>query len=172
MRLAYILHLLVMTATTGATVVVGLYAAHLGVGGRVIGALLSVSALMPLLLGIVAGRIVDRFGVRPPMLVGSLMIACASLSAAVIPGLAMQFGAVILLGAGYSFCMVSQQNVIGILSTPGTRARSFANLSLVYSLGGFLGPLLASELVEHRGYPVAFNVLGLLPLAAGFLLMT
>lgn len=172
MWLAYTLHLLNMTATVGATMTVALYAAQLGAGAYVVGALMSASALPSIALGIAAGRLVDRFGIRPALFAGSLILALAPLLASAIPGLAMQFVTVSVLGAGYLLYMISQQSMVGAVSTPKTRARNFANLSLVYSLGGFLGPLAAGFLIEQRGYAAAFGVLGLLPLAAAALLLT
>jgi len=171
MWLAYTLHLLNMTAAQGGTIVVALYAAHVGAGPLVIAAVVSASAVPPIVLGVAAGRITDRVGFRPSMFAGSVMMAAALILAAAVPGLAAQFATVIVLGTGYLFYMVSQQSMVGALSTAETRARNFANQTLVYSLSGFLGALAAGCLIEQRGHAAAFGVLGLLPLAAGALLL-
>ncbi len=172
MWLAYLLHICNMTAATASALIVALHAAHLGAGAVVIGALIAVSAAPSVVLGVYAGRMSDRLGVRLPMLAGSSLMAAALALAALVPGLPVQFAAVALIGTGHLFYMVAQQAMVGALSTQATRARNFSNQTLVASLARFVGPLAAGFLIEHRGYAVTFGVFAVLPAIAAASLAT
>jgi len=170
--LAYVLNLLNLTAATGATMATALYVDRMGVSTALVDALLSVPALAAVGFGVLAGRLADRDGARESMRFGSLMMAGALLAAAATPSFEIQCAAVFLLGLGFLLFMVAHQRVIGDASKASSRARHFANHSMAYSIGGFLGPLAASVLIERHGFGPAFATLGLIPLASAALLCT
>ena len=62
----------------GSKLVVSLYALQMGAGGLTIGVLAALYALVPLILGIYAGRLTDTKGTRWPMLGGAVLV-CAGM---------------------------------------------------------------------------------------------
>jgi len=172
MPFAYVLHFCNTFAAYASTMVVALYAAHLGADAVVIGLLIAVSALAPAVLGVHAGRLADRFGVRRPMLAGSAMMGAALMLAALAGGMPALYVAVVVLGAGFVFYMVAQQSLVGAISTKETRARNFTNQILVATVAHFVGPLVTGWLIERFGYAAAFQTLALASAAAAVLLLT
>ena len=75
-------------------------------------------------------------------------------------------------GLLFAFSGVCLQNLVGLLSNTETSAKNFSNYSMLISLTGFIGPLLAGFSVDHSGHAVACLYLVLLSLVpAAFLLI-
>jgi MFS family permease len=149
---------------TGSRVVVALDALSMGASPFTVGVLVSLYALLPMLLSVAAGRLVDRIGARRPMLAGSVVIGVGATLPVAFPGLPALFASAMLLGVGFMAFQLAAQNATGMLGAPATRARNFGLLALGYSVSGFLGPLLAGFAIDHFGFRAAFGVLALIPL--------
>jgi hypothetical protein len=76
---------------TGSRVIVALDALSMGASAFTVGVLVSLYALLPMFLSVVAGRLVDRVGARRPMLVGSVLIGIAATLPVALPGLPSLF---------------------------------------------------------------------------------
>jgi predicted MFS family arabinose efflux permease len=63
------------------------------------------------------------------------------------------------------------QNLVGLQGGPQDRAKNFSTLSLIFSFGGFAGPLLAGFSIDHAGPDVACLSLVLLSLVPAALLV-
>src|SRR5262249_11876362 len=85
----------------GSRVALTLYALARGAGPARVGLLMALSALLPAVLAIPAGRLTDRIGVRGPMLVGSFGIALGAGIAFAVPGLTTLFIAAPLIGVSF-----------------------------------------------------------------------
>jgi MFS family permease len=140
-------------------VVVSLYALQLGAGPLTIGLLAGSFSLFPMLLAVVSGRLVDRYGARWPMTFGIIGGGLGVLVPWAAPGLPALFVAGLLTGLSVIFINLATQNLVGLLSTPDNRARYFANYTLTMSAGQLLGPLLAGFSVDHLGHSNALLAL-------------
>ncbi len=140
-------------------VVVSLYALQLGAGPLTIGLIAGSFSLFPMLLAVIAGRLVDRHGARWPMTFGIVCGGLGVLTPWAAPGLPALYAAGLLTGLSVIFINLSTQNLVGLLSTPDNRARYFANYTLTMSAGQLLGPLLAGFSVDHIGYSGALLAL-------------
>jgi len=149
---------------TGSRVIVALDALSRGASPFTVGVLVSLYALLPMLLSVVAGRVVDRIGARRPMLLGSVLIGVAATLPVAFPGLASLFAGATLLGVGFMAFQLAAQNTTGEIGGPAARARNFSLLALGYSVSGFVGPLLAGFAIDHFGFRAAFATLALVPL--------
>jgi len=152
------------TTLTGARVVVSLDALARGASPATVGVLMSLFALLPVFLAVAAGRLVDRIGVRRPMLWGSAGATVGALLPFAFPGLAALFAAAALLGASFMLFQVPAQRATGDLADVAGRAARFSHLALGYSLSGFLGPLIAGLAIDHLGFRPTFALLAVLPL--------
>src|SRR5687767_9714688 len=105
-----------MTAYRGSKVVVTLFAAELGVPQFFVGVLIAVYSVFPMLLGIFAGKLTDRIGVRRPMIAGTIGVMMALTVPFFFPRIPALYVAAVLLGASWVFYNVCAQNLMGILS--------------------------------------------------------
>ncbi|HYH42774.1 MAG TPA: MFS transporter, partial [Burkholderiales bacterium] len=149
------LYILALAALSGTAVRAGnmvlvLYALKLDSSAFVIGLLGSMFAVLPMLFSMPAGKLADRYGSRVILL---FCVAGSGLGLLVpwaFPGMTAMFIAAALIGL--SLCMiVPLQNLMGLISTPETRARNFANFSLGMGSANLLGPLIAGFFVDLAG---------------------
>src|SRR6266545_1758851 len=162
--------LLNMTAYRGSKVVVTLFAIELGAPQLYIGALVAMYALFPMLLGLYAGKLTDRLGVRLPMIAGSIGVASGLLVPFIFPRLPALYLSAMFIGASWVFYNVCVQNLIGLLSDVESRPRNFSNYGLVMAGGSFFGPTLAGFGIDHIGHQNTYLCLAAVPLAAALII--
>lgn len=156
------LSLLNVTGYKGARTLSTLYALELGADPFLIGGLLATYALFPLLLAVYVGRVVDRLGVRLPLICGLAVVATGVFLPFVVPGLAWLFVALAVTGAGFIFTHVSMQTLAGTLGGGAARTRNFSNYSLGIAATDFTGPVLAGLSIDLVGHGAAFLTLSVL----------
>jgi MFS family permease len=115
----------------------------------------------------VTGRVTDRIGRRPPMLVG---LAVSGVSTAVLGMLdtAPLFLAVSLV-AGMGSGLVNPPMNAAVADVIGSGARGgtvLAGFQMAADFGAIVGPVVAGALAEGAGYSVAFAVTGCVALVA------
>jgi MFS family permease len=162
--------LLNVTAYRGSKLALTLFAIDLGASQMSIGVLIAMYSVAPVLLGLYAGRLTDRLGVRMPMIAGTLGVFVALVVPFVFPGLPALYATSALIGASWVFYNICAQNLIGILSNPESRARNFSNFGLVMAGGSFFGPQLCGFSIDHFGFERTYLHLALVPLAAALVL--
>lgn len=165
----YVVFLIVlcnMTSFRGSKVLVTLFAIELGAPQFYIGVVIALYSLFPLLLALYAGRLSDRFGVRPPMLAGSLGLATGLLLPYLSPTLPALYASAALIGASHVFYNVSVQNLVGALDSAEDRTRNFTNYGLVMAVGSLAGPLVAGFSIDRFGHATTYLYLAALPLVA------
>ncbi len=116
------------------------------------------------MLSWLAGRLADRFGSRWLLMAGALGGGAGILIPYFVPGFASIFVAAALNGISLAIYNVSLQNLVGLLSSPENRTRSFSNYSLSNSVGSLTGPLIAGYSMEHLGHGAAWLPIALLAL--------
>ena len=89
MTLAFVLplNILLHLAYAGTRVTLSLFALNLGASAFTVGLLLSLLALLPMTFSVAVGRLIDRIGVRKPMLVGATALIAGILVAVISPTL-------------------------------------------------------------------------------------
>lgn len=130
-----------------------------------IGALLSVYALVPMILSVTGGRWIDRIGVRRPLFTGLWLMVFGSVVAAVPLGLPMLFVTSSLVGSGFLISQLVVQKLIGDRGQTHEQRRAlFGWLAVGYSISGVLGPVTAGFLYDGLGAGDTFLALALMPL--------
>lgn len=163
--------LLNMSAYRGSKVLVTLFALDLGVSQFWIGAIVAVYSVFPMLIGLSVGKLIDRLGVRVPMICGTLGVSTALLVPYVVPGTPALYVSSILIGGTWVFYNLCAQNLIGILGGAENRARNYSNFGLAMSGGSFFGPMIAGFSIEHFGHAQSYLYLALLPFASALILI-
>ena len=159
-----VLGILNHTVLTGSRVTVSLYALSLGSSAFIVGILMGLYAFLPMLLGVTAGRLCDRIGVRKPMLAGSCGVAVAAALPCLVTGIAPLFVTTALLGVSFMLFQVATQNATGMFGQPSERAKHFSWLALGYSVSGFCGPLVSGLMIDNVSFSGTFALLAILPL--------
>jgi MFS family permease len=154
--------LAVQGAHMGSRVVASLFAIKLGANPFLVGALISVYSVFPLLLGVYAGRMSDRLGSRTPMLLGCGVMASGLVLPFFLPHLPALYVSAVLIGTGFVFYNVANQNLGGALGSPSERTSNFATLGLGYAGGHFVGPVIAGYTIDYLGHRYAYLVFSLL----------
>lgn len=150
----------------GSRVTVSLYALKQGASPLAVGILLALYAVMPMLLSIASGRLMDRVGTRWPLAASLVGIAVAIAIPSQFAG--MWTLALLAVGAGtaFLFMQLSVQHAVGQLATTGNRTNNYSWLALGFSLSGFLGPTTAGLAIDNFGFTQTFALLAVFPLAA------
>jgi len=144
------------TATIAFRVATALALVQLGLSPAAIGLVLATFALVPMLLAVHGGRMVDRMGVRTPMLAGSALAAAGAAAGALWlhpASLVLGAGAV---GLGMMSFHLGMQHAAGELGGPARRTANFNLLTLGFSVSGLLGPPLVGAAIDAFGHRVAF----------------
>ncbi len=158
------------TATIGFRITVALAAVAAGLSPASIGLVLSTFALVPMLLAVHGGRLVDRIGVRAPMLGGTALAAAGAALCAALPHPATLALATGLVGLGTMGFHLGMQHCAGEIGGAGRRTANFNLLTMSFSVSGLVGPPLAGLVIDHAGHRAAFGGAAALQLAVLFAL--
>ena len=151
-----------------------LFATDLGVSEAQIGLLTACFSLAPLFLAVFAGRFIDHFGEKLPVLVGSAALAVALIAIYALPYLGTVYVAQLLLGGAQLLTFVALQNRVASSVPPEERNQAVASFSLYASIGSMVGPLLGGYATEHFGFTLSyllFSIFALYPLLISVLLI-
>ena len=166
-----LVHLIALTALChagfhGARVTMSLSALSQAGSAFVVGLLMALTAAIPMLLGVAAGRWTDRIGSRKPLMVGAALLLAAITLPVIFTGLWPLFVTAAVGGTGMMVGQVALQNAVGAASDPRQRAENFSHMALGLSMSTFAGPLIAGFSIDHLGFRPAFALLAVLPLAS------
>ncbi len=155
----------------GSRITVSLSAISQGASPLAIGVLMALYALIPMLVAVQAGRLVDRMGAYRPIVIAGSVVAAGIVLPFAFPGLPALFVSSTVVGTAFMMQHIALNHVIGNLGEPAERPVNFSWFALGYSVSGFLGPLLAGFAIDLAGHGVAFLVLALPPAAGTALLL-
>jgi predicted MFS family arabinose efflux permease len=154
----------------GSRITVSLSAINQGASPLAVGLLMSLYAVIPMLLAVHAGRLVDRVGAFRPVAIAGSILAAGMLLPFASHDMPMLYVSAAIVGTAFMMQHIALNHVIGNLGDPSSRAVNFSWFALGYSVSGTLGPLLAGFAIDLLGHRVAFALLAL-PVAAGTALL-
>ena len=153
-------------ALGAARVTTSLYALSLQASEFTVGTLIALFAVFPMLLAVPMGRVIDRGGVRRPLMAGCVVASAGVAIAATVKAIAALYVAAILIGTGFMAIFIAAQHAVGTLAAPDQKAAGFSKLSVGFSISAFLGPLIAGFTIDHVGHAAAFGACGAFTLLA------
>lgn len=149
----------------GVRIAMTLSAVDQGGAPVIVGALLSLYALVPMFLSVTGGRWIDRIGVRRPLFIGLALMVAGSAIAWLPLGLPVLFATSVLVGSGFLLSQLVTQKLVGDADhDPVRRRRNFGLLAIGYSISGVVGPVAAGFLYDGLGAPDTFLSMSLMPL--------
>src|SRR5438477_11951635 len=147
-----------------------LFALQLGASAFAVGALVARFAVLPMLLSVSAGRLIDRLGPRRPVMIGLAVLACGAALPFLFPSVGILYISSPLIGTAFMLLHIAMNSVFGAHGTPEQRAVTFSWLSLGFSISNSIGPLIAGYAIQGFGHPRAMLILSLFPVIALVLL--
>jgi len=141
-----------------------LYLASQGASMTVVGMVVGSSGVLPTLISIHAGALVDQ---RGPVVVAEasvILFGLAGVVLTVLHGVWPVTVAYTLVGLGNIGFAVAPQAVVAAVSTPATRVRNYGYYGLWNSAGAVVGPVVGGFIAGHFGYPAAFSLMWILML--------
>jgi MFS family permease len=150
----------------GSRMTTTLFALQLGASELTVGVLLALFAVLPMFLSVSAGRIIDRFGPRRPVMIGMATLACGAALPFAFPSVTVLYISSPLLGTSFMFLHIAMNSVFGAYATPEERAVTFSWLSLGFSISNSIGPLIAGYAIEGFGHAGAMLSLAAFPVIA------
>ena len=147
------------TAFNGSRVSVSLYALSLQSSPLTVGLLISLYSVLPMLLSVSAGRMIDRVGTVRPIIASSLVLAAGVGLPALVPGLPALYAACTVIGVAFMVFHIAIQNAVASISAPEQRSVNYSWLALGFSISGFLGPTTAGLAIDGAGHRATFALL-------------
>ncbi len=143
-----------------------LFALSLNASPLTVGLMLSLLALLPMTFSVAAGRMIDRIGVRKPMLAGAASLFVGIALIVISPTLRTLFIASCFIGSGFILFHIAVNYVAAVIGRAEDRAKNFSWLALGFSTSGFLGPMVAGFAIDWIGYRRTFLLLACFALLA------
>jgi MFS family permease len=141
----------------------------LDAGNIAVGVVIGSYAVTGLLLRPYAGRLADRRGRRPAVLVGSVLVAASGLLYLPPLGVPGLIAARLVLGAGEGTVFTAGSAWIVDIAPPGRRGRVIGLYGLSVWAGLSLGPLLGELLLHASGYTLVWLFAAASPLAGALI---
>ena len=164
--------ILAHAAFNGTRLTISLDALSMGASALTVGVLMSLFAALPMLLAVPAGRLLDRVGVRVPLIVATACLALSVLLPAAFPGMAMLYVASAAVGTSFMLFHIGVQHAVGEMSAPEDRRDNFGWLALGFSISNFAGPTIAGTSIDHFGHRATFCLLAISAVSAVTLLVS
>jgi MFS family permease len=149
-----------------ATPFIPLSLASQGVSVIVVGAVVGVSGIVPLLISIHVGALVDERGPTVIAKGSVILFALAGAILMVLHGVWPVAVAYTLMGIGNIGFAVAPQAIIAAASTSASRIRDYGSYFLWASAGAIVGPMIGGFAAGRFGYTAAFALVWLLMIPA------
>jgi multidrug resistance protein len=138
------------------------YARTFGVSITMVGLLITVFAVARIIVDIPAGRLTNRVGRRPILIVGPLIQVVSSIGC----GLAVNYGMLLsfrfIQGIGSAMYTTAAMVMLADITTPANRGRLMSYYQGSLLLGCGLGPTMGGFIAEHFGLAAPFFAYALL----------
>lgn len=128
--------------------------------------MMSLFAALPMLLAVASGRLVDRVGVRGPVVLSVAMLAGFVALPALLPHFASFYVAAAGIGTSFMLFHIAVQHAVGTGSGERERKANFGWLALGFSISNFLGPTTAGVLIDTVGHRATFLILSIFALVS------
>lgn len=125
----------------------------------VAGLALATYACGDVLAMIPAGRMSDRIGRRPLIIVGMIILALATLALALTHSVGLAFASTLVAGVGTGMVSPSQQAALAdIMFGHGRGGPVLVTYQMSQDMGTVVGPIAGGFIAQQWGFPTAFTV--------------
>ena len=145
---------------------ISLYALSLGASPLTVGVYISLYSALPMFLAVGAGRMIDRVGMRGPLLASTAALAGAVALPGLVPGLTPLYFAAAIIGTSFMVFHIAVQHMVGETSSAEARQANFSWLALGFATSNFIGPTFSGFAIDGLGHRETFLLLAAFALAA------
>jgi MFS family permease len=167
-----VLSVFVYTVQVGSRMTITLTTLNLTHSEAIAGVMGSVFSLMPILVGLFAGKMIDRFGTLKPAAVAVALSLVGLMVPFAHPSILTLTVACVAQGASFITVAMALTNGGAMLGRVQDRTRNLSWLYLGNSAGMSVGPLVAGFGIDHVGHRGTFGLLAILPVVSLTLLIT
>ena len=153
------------SAFNGSRLTISLTALSQHASPLAVGVMMSLFAALPMALSVASGRLVDRVGVRGPVIASVAGLALFVAASGLVPGLGVLSVAAAGIGTTFLLFPIAVQHAVGAGSSDQDRRANFGWLALGFSISNFLGPTSAGFMIDSIGHRATFIVLAGLAIA-------
>lgn len=150
----------------GTRILVPLVADDLNISATKIGIIVALFSLLPLVISIHIGKMIDEMNFRLPIFI-SIFFAGIGLS---LPFLFQNIISIsisqIISGVSHTFFIVSCQRYAGLAFGKQSQDYSIVKFSLGMAVGSFIGPFLAGLFSDLFNFYISYGILGLISISA------
>lgn len=136
--------------------IVALTATDLGASVAVAGLAVAAKGLGTMVFDIPAGGLVERFGERRAMAVGTGLLVGALALALASPGVAVFLVAMFVMGCAWSVWLLARLTYVSDVMPFHLRGRALSTLGGVNRIGNFVGPFVGAAAIAWWGLPGAY----------------
>ncbi|MBM3346232.1 MAG: MFS transporter [Betaproteobacteria bacterium] len=147
-------------------------AAQAGAPATTVGLLAGLFAGAGALASVPAGRMIDRFGVRRPLLYSAALLVVSMSLGAFWRGLPMLAAIVLLSGLAFNIMVIAFARLAGDLAAPERRTEAFGMLGFGYSTSLLASPMIAGFSIDLFGFTAAFVLFAMVPLGSFVMVWT
>lgn len=159
---------LVMAGNGLVAPILSVYGTTLSASGTLVGMVITIFGLGRLATNIPAGMLAQRFGRRPVLIAGPLMLVIGSVGAALATDISSLLLWRLVQGVGSGIYMTVSTVMLADIASDGNRGRLMALHQASLLLGAGLGPVIGGAIADLWGYKAPFWAYGLV-CAAGLL---
>ena len=138
-----------------------LTALHLQAGPSTAGLLMLFYGVTSVFFGMAAGRLVDRIGIRRPLIGSSVLCLAGTLLPYAFSSIASLVVSALAVGTSFLVSGIALSNAAAAIGTPEQRTANFGWFSAATAAGFAGGPLLAGLGIDYLGHQGVFLLLAL-----------
>lgn len=170
--LIMIISVFFMTGMLGTRPLVPLFSHELGASPAHIGFIVGLFGILPFVLAIKLGVVVDKVGTKIPIILSALISSLALFIPYWLDSLIGIYLSQFVGGISQTMFVVALQSYSGSTTSELQRETNIMRFSIGAALGSFLGPLMGGFLADRFGYPAAFGMLASISLISVLFSMT
>ena len=137
------------TAIYGTRPIIPMLAHQLGLGAFEIGLLASMFSIFPFFMAIKVGILVDKWGTKWPIIIGTIGVTTALVLPFLMPSIPILYLSQILAGASQILVNLSLQNLVGLASSASRRHYNIGWFTFATAGGQFIGPVCTGLVANY-----------------------
>lgn len=149
-----------MFGFAGSRPLITLYSSELGASNTQIGIIIALYSVLPLLLSISIGKLVDKFGKWKPLIFSIFLGSLSLMIPFLINGLFGVYISQTIAGLAQIVFVITFQSYVGRFSKRKLRNYYVSIFSIGMAIGHFIGPLASGFLADKFDYSFSLVILG------------
>lgn len=153
---AYVMGAYGLSMTAQGNFLVPLRARELGASFETIGLLVAAGAIVPALVSVPLGGLVDRFRARPSFVAGTVASAVVTAAFVFVDNYWLLLPLQVVFGVTRTYAWIASQSYVTAVGRPEDRGAIASRFSFFTNAGAMVGPLMIGFVAQLVGFQLAF----------------